>query len=401
MLFSAVESGIFLGKALHDIMSDDTFTEVSHTGWLSRIGKSITGMLVGLILTVGSFPLLWWNEGRSVKTYQGLVEGEKVCVEASAEAIDPANDGKLVHTSARAEAKDAVADPVFGLQLPGTVKLRRNVEMFQWTEHKSTKKRTKMGGGEETVTEYTYRTEWDAKMHRSSEFQKPAGHTNPEPLYNSENFSAKQVSLGAYRLPDFLIAAWNDYKPLSPPAKETLPEALQSRAQLRDNWLYLSANSDEPKLGDLRVKFESIPAGDASVLVRQIKDTFEPYTTKTETKIARITSGVQSKESMFAAAQSENTMMTWLLRGLGLLLMFLGLVCIFQPLKVVADVLPIAGRIVGAGTGLIAFLLAGIGSSLTISLAWLWYRPLLGAAILIVTVGCMVLIIRALSKKSA
>lgn len=401
MLFSAVESGIFLGKALHDIMSDDTFTEVSHTGWLSRIGKSITGMLVGLILTVGSFPLLWWNEGRSVKTYQGLVEGEKVCVEASAEAIDPANDGKLVHTSARAEAKDAVADPVFGLQFPGTVKLRRNVEMFQWTEHKSTKKRTKMGGGEETVTEYTYRTEWDAKMHRSSEFHKPAGHSNPEPLYRSENFSAKQVSLGAYRLPDFLIAAWNDYKPLSPPAKETLPEALQSRAQLRDNWLYLSANPDEPKLGDLRIKFESIPAGDASVLVRQIKDTFEPYTTKTETKIARITSGVQSKESMFAAAQSENTMMTWLLRGLGLLLMFLGLVCIFQPLKILADVLPLAGRIVGAGTGLIAFLLAGIGSSLTISLAWLWYRPLLGAAILIVTVGCMVLIIRALSKKSA
>lgn len=401
MLFSAVESGIFLGKALHDIMSDDTFTEVSHTGWLSRIGKSITGMLVGLILTVGSFPLLWWNEGRSVKTYQGLVEGEKVCVEASAEAIDPANDGKLVHTSARAEAKDEVADPVFGLQLPGTVKLRRNVEMFQWTEQKSTKKRTKMGGGEETVTEYTYRTEWDAKMHRSSEFHKPTGHSNPEPLYRSENFSAKQVSLGAYRLPDFLIAAWNDYKPLSPPAKETLPEALQSRAQLRDNWLYLSANPDEPKLGDLRIKFESIPAGDASVLVRQIKDTFEPYTTKTETKIARITSGVQSKESMFAAAQSENTMMTWLLRGLGLLLMFLGLVCTFQPLKVVADVLPIAGRIVGAGTGLIAFLLAGIGSSLTISLAWLWYRPLLGAAILIVTVGCMVLIIRALSKKSA
>jgi hypothetical protein len=120
MLFSATVSGIALGKELHEIMSEDTFTEVSHTGWLSRIGKSITGMLVGLILTVGSFPLLWWNEGRSVKTYQGLVEGEKVCVEASAEAIDPANDGKLVHTSARAEAKDAIADPVFGLQLPGT-----------------------------------------------------------------------------------------------------------------------------------------------------------------------------------------------------------------------------------------------------------------------------------------
>lgn len=104
---------------------------------------------------------------------------------------------------------------------------------------------------------------------------------------------------------------------------------------------------------------------------------------------------------MFAAAKSENNLMTWLLRGLGAFLMFLGLVFIFQPFKVLADVLPLAGRIVGAGTGLIALLLAGVGSTLTISLAWLWYRPLLGVSILIVTVVCMVLIIRALSKKSA
>jgi len=151
----------------------------------------------------------------------------------------------------------------------------------------------------------------------------------------------------------------------------------------------------------VRVKFQSIPSGEASVLARQIKNTFEPYTTQSQTKISRIGSGVQSKESMFAAAKSENNMMTWLLRGLGAFLMFLGLVFIFQPFKVLADVLPLAGRIVGAGTGLIAFLLAGVGSTLTISLAWLWYRPLLGAAILIVTVAYFVLIIRALRKKTA
>lgn len=382
-------------------MSDDSFTEVTQTGWLSRIGKSITGVLIGLVLTVGSFPLLWWNEGRSVKTYQGLVEGEKVCVEAAAESIDPANDGKLVHTSARAEAKDSVADPVFGLQLPGTIKLRRDVEIFQWTEHKKTHKKTKLGGGEETVTEYTYTKEWDDKIHRSYEFRKPTGHTNPEPAYRSDSFSAKNVTFGAFRLPEFLIAAWDDYKPLALPAKETLPEAIRPRAQVRSDWLYLSANPDQPELGDVRVKFQSIPSGEASVLARQIKDTFEPYTTQSQTKISRIGSGVQSKESMFAAAKSENNLMTWLLRGLGAFLMFLGLVFIFQPFKVLADVLPLAGRIVGAGTGLIAFLLAGVGSTLTISLAWLWYRPLLGAAILIVTVACFVLIIRALSKKTA
>lgn len=387
-------------KALRLIMSDDTFTEVSHSGWLSRIGKSITGALVGLIMTIAAFPLLWWNEGRSVQTFQGLIEGEKSCVEASAVAVDPVNDGKLVHTSARAEASDSVTDPVFGLRLTDTIKLLRQVEMFQWTEQKQTRTKTKLGGGEETVTVYTYRREWDSKMHRSSDFRKPDGHANPEPRYRSACFSAQQVSLGAFRIPDFLIEAWDDYKPHALPPQSVLPAALQSQAHWRDEWLFLSSNPDEPKVGDLRVAFQSIPEGEASVLARQIAGTFEPYATQHQTKIARIASGVQSKESMFAAAQSENTTMTWLLRGLGMVVMFLGLLSLFQPLKVVADVLPIAGRVVGAGTGMIAFLLAGIGSTATISLAWLWYRPLLGITILIATAGCFVLFARALRKKA-
>ena len=159
--------------------------------------------------------------------------------------------------------------------------------------------------------------------------------------------------------------------------------------------------ADRPVNGDLRIKYDSIPAGDASALARQIRDTFEPYLTQVGTKISRIQSGVHSKESMFAAAQAENTLHTWLLRGLGMLLMFVGLALLFQPFKIFADILPLAGRIVGAGTGMVALLLAGMGSTLTISLAWLWYRPLLGAVVLIGSVALLTLLIRRLSKKAA
>ena len=136
-------------------MSENSFTEVTQTGWLSRIGKSITGLLFGLLLTVGSFPLLWWNEGRSVKTYQGLVEGEKVAITVPADAIDAANDGKLIHLNGHAEAKTPAADPTFGVNMPGTVKLRRTVEMFQWVVDKKTTTKTKLGGGEETEITFT------------------------------------------------------------------------------------------------------------------------------------------------------------------------------------------------------------------------------------------------------
>ena len=197
-----------------------------------------------------------------------------------------------------------------------------------------------------------------------------------------------------------MIDQWKDLRPMSLGIDALKPEH-REKAQLQGAWLYLLGRVDRPVNGDLRIKFDAIPAGDTSVLARQVRDTFEPYLTQVGTKISRIQAGVHSKESMFAAAQAENTLHTWLLRGLGVFLMFVGLVLVFQPFKILADILPLAGRIVGAGTGMVALLLAGMGSTLTISLAWLWYRPFLGAAVLIGTVGLMILLIRRLSKKTA
>ena len=39
----------------------DSFTETTHSSWFSRIGKSLVAVLFGLILTVGSSVLLFWN----------------------------------------------------------------------------------------------------------------------------------------------------------------------------------------------------------------------------------------------------------------------------------------------------------------------------------------------------
>lgn len=381
-------------------MSNDSFSEVTQTGWLSRLGKSITGVLIGLALTVGSFPLLWWNEGRSVKTHQGLKEGEKIAISIAAETVDTGNDGKLVHTTGHAQAKDEVADAVFGAKLPGAIKLRRTVEMFQWVETKKTTTKTKLGGGEETVTEYHYQQDWSEKYHSSQEFHHPQGHANTKPVYESETFVSRDATIGAFALPEFLIHQWNDLRPMSVGMDGLKPEH-REKAQLHGAWLHLSGRAERPVNGDLRIKFHSIPAGEASVLARQVRGTFEPYLTHVGTKISRIQTGVHSKESMFAAAQAENRLHTWLLRGLGMLLMFIGLTLILQPFKILADLLPLAGRIVGAGTGMVALLLAGMGSTLTISLAWLWYRPFLGAAVLTGTVALLVLLIRRLSQKAA
>ena len=54
----------------------DSFTTRTHQSWFSRIGNSFAGVLIGLALIVGMVGLLFWNEGRAVKTARSLEEIE-------------------------------------------------------------------------------------------------------------------------------------------------------------------------------------------------------------------------------------------------------------------------------------------------------------------------------------
>jgi hypothetical protein len=385
----------------HTTMAQDSFTETTRTGLGSRLGNSIKGLLFGGLIFISSFVLLWWNEGRSVRTAKGLAAGEKVTVDVVSDKVDHAADGKLVHTTGRAEGRDEVKDALFGVTAPGLVKLQRHAENYQWVESKTEKTETKFGGSEEKVTTYTYTQKWDEGTHGSEHFHKPEGHTNPRPIYTSKVFQSQDTRLGAYRLPLILVNQWDDYQPHPLPTVESLPEAIRSKASVDGDWLYIGGTPDAPKVGDARVRFESVPPGDASVLAQQVKDSFEAYETGYGTTIARIASGVQSAKAMFSAAKTENTIMTWVCRVSGFFLMFLGLSMVLNPLRVVADVVPFIGNLVGAGTGLAAFLLAGIGSAVTIALAWVFYRPALGIALLLIAAGAAFLLAKAITKGKA
>jgi hypothetical protein len=61
----------------------------------------------------------------------GFSQQELVTVDAS--SVDPANEGKLVHLTAKAVTDETLADDMFGVSA-NAIKLRRNVEMYQWKE---------------------------------------------------------------------------------------------------------------------------------------------------------------------------------------------------------------------------------------------------------------------------
>ncbi len=137
-----------------------SFTETTRTSWFARLKNGVIGIFIGLLLVFGMIWLLAWNEGRSVKTYRALVEGAGAVVDIDSGAVEAGNEGKLVHIASRVEPVGTPADSQLGISAKGAAGLRRSVEMYQWVEEKKSETRKTLGGGEETVTTYSYTKEW-------------------------------------------------------------------------------------------------------------------------------------------------------------------------------------------------------------------------------------------------
>ena len=119
-----------------------------------------------------------------------------------------------------------------------------------------------------------------------------------------------------------------------------------------------------------------------SLVAKQRGDTFVSYIAKTKKKVDLLSDGTKDAAEMFEAARSANATMTWIIRIAGFLLMFFGISMILKPLSVLADVLPILGNIMEIGIGLVAGVVAFACALVTIAIAWIFYRPVLGIILL-------------------
>lgn len=370
-------------------MSQDRFTEVTTQSWLSRIGGAIKGILLGLILFVVAFPLLFWNEGRAVTTYKTLKEGGSIVTSVASDSVDPANAGRLIHVTGLADTETRLTDPVFEVSAKA-LKLRRTAEMYQWKESSSSETTKKLGGGTETVTEYSYSKTWSERSINSDNFKKSYEHPNPSSMpYTSTQQTADRVTLDAFTLSPSLVRSIDSFEPLVLGSDTTLPDTIKETGQLYGAGFYIGADSTHPQVGDMRVRFDRVKPVQVSVIAKQVGNTFEPYVAKARGSIELLQIGVHSADAMIQTAQTNNTMLTWLFRLAGFVCMMIGLNLFLRPLSVVADVLPIAGTIVGAGAGLIAFLVAAPASLLTIAIAWIFYRPLIAIILVVIAVSLM------------
>jgi Transmembrane protein 43 len=383
-------------------MCADSYTEVTQQSWFSRIADSIKGILFGGFLFLVAFPILFWNEGRAVKTAKTINEGAKSAIAVAAASVNPANEGKLVYLTGHAESKAAVADPVFGVKADASIKLVRTVEMYQWKESSESKTEKNLGGSTTTEKTYTYKKEWAPSLVASADFKQAAEHTNPAAMpYAATTVASDVVTVGAFSLSPSQVGRLTAKEVLPVTALTVLPKPLQAKFKLDGQRLYQGADPANPQVGDVRVSFAVLRATDVSVISQQIGASFTPYIAKTGNTFDVLREGTYSLAALIEQEKSSNSTLTWILRGLGLFLLFLGLRMILAPLEVLMDVVPFLGDLLGAGLTLIALLVAAAVGTVTIAVAWIVYRPLLGVVLLLVAGGLVYLIKTQMAKKKA
>ncbi len=376
------------------------------------LGNSL-GCLGCLLLLAAATPLMYWNEGRAVHTGDAITEMKKVTVPmGSVEQVDPSFEGKVAYVSGMATTSDTVEDPTFMVKARA-LRLRREVQYYQWVEQVQEEKRQKAGSGEETIRHYTYEKRWVKSPVNSSGFENPQGHTNTVCLsgLGDETWYASNVMLGAYRLPDFLSHSIGEEKALdvrltgeelralrqnlfsgSAPASNAggiggignIARAIDMNAttglHASGNTIYIGRSANQAEIGDVQIRFYEVSPEVISLIAKVNGNTFQKFHASNDTDFYRLSMGTVDMDTMFQNAKDENNMITWGLRVLGIILVIVALG-------------------MGTGTSLVAIPLGVIWSCLVTAIAWIRFRPLV-SGILLGIAALLMALIRLLKRKA-
>ena len=348
-------------------------------------GKQGGGILSGLLLLVIGIGVLWYNEGRTVKTQGAINEARRNYTDIEVDEIDSKYDGKLVATKGKLDITEAsrLVDEKFGISA-SAAKMKRVVEMYQWKEKCET--------DEDDNKNCTYEKVWDEQLIDSSEFNK-AGYTNPVAMpYDSEVYIASNVRLGAFVLPDELINSLSYDKKVS---EDVIASSYKNNVDgIVAKGAYLTnVKDDNPEVGNVRISYSYLDSVNVSVMAVQNGNSFEAFTSKNGKDVYKIMKGSYTGAQILEKMTKSNNTLKWVLRIVGIIVIISAFGSMFSFINNIASKIPILGSVVTGATGLISAVLGICVSFIVIALAWFRFRPLL-SIILIVIVIALVLCLK-------
>jgi hypothetical protein len=353
----------------------DIYTETVSRGFFSRLFGSIFGILLGPVLILVAVALLWWNEGRAVQAIVGLNAAASSTVELQDINPTPGNEGKLVHVVGPATAKATVVDSDLAVNFPDSVAVARKAEMYQWKEKKESSTSNNLGGSQTTTTTYTYSEVWSDKAIDSSQFAHQEAHANPEMPLHSQLYLASDAKLGGFTLDSATVTELDLGQSVTPDAPG---------GWTKNGDQLFKGDPASPKIGDLRVSYLALPTGATiSVLAAQSQGGFARFTTPNGYTIQLAAMGNQPMAVMIANKRHSESILTWILRGVGTAAMVIGFAMFLGPISTIASVVPFLGGLVRGAAFFVSIVIGVPLSLVVIALAWIGHRPLIGSGILV------------------
>uniref|UniRef100_A0A671YNR5 Transmembrane protein 43 n=1 Tax=Sparus aurata TaxID=8175 RepID=A0A671YNR5_SPAAU len=363
----------------------------SNPGFLERLSETAGGTLVGVGLFFLSIYVLFTNEGRALQTALSLDEGLSLVVPLdSRSSLDLQNNNRLVHLSALLRTSQPLHDPNYRVVVQA-VKLKRQVEMYQWVEYRESKDYQE-DGETKTETTYTYNTEWKSELINSRNFDKEIGHQNPSAMaVESVTVVAPEVRVGSFLLSKGLVEQINNFQTLR--LRDFNAFNLDPFLSIDDDYFYHTQYPRRPEVGDVRVRFsfaglsgETSHLGQAqtvsvSIVAMQRGEQLMPFKTKSGDTLEILYLEELTPEEVFAKEHQYNSMKTWGLRAAGWALMFLSIQLTMRIIYTLVDWVPVLRELVSVGLKIFAMCVSCSLSLLVIGVGWLFYRPLVAAAL--------------------
>ncbi len=378
-----------------------TFTETTTTWYWTRIWNSIKRVFFWILFIIASSILLWWNEWKSVDIEKSLNEWQKITIKVDSNSINKSLEWKLVYVNWEIKGQNILKDNLSNIESKA-IKLERKVEMYQWIEHKNTKHHDNTWWSHTTTNTYTYNTKWSDKIENSNSY-KEIWHENPNII---KFWSASYINnnkIWIYNISEEFIKKLNTDTNIQLIQKDVNKFKIlnkEKNAQLEWNYIYLwTWSSINPNIWDIRISYNEISEWEYSLVWKQEWDSIKNYTSSNWNDITLIEKWNVSIENIFTKAKNDNKTMTWIIRWVGLFLMFAWFTMIFWLITDILMILPFFANIVWFWAFLLSIILTTILWWWIIIIARIFVRPLLSISLVVWIILITLWIIRLKQNK--
>jgi len=383
--------------------ADASSLETANAGKPADAPKS-RRTLVAVALVLLGLGVLVGDELFALNRADDALESGRAVVSVAAEQVDPQNEGRLVHITGQLATREVLVDNVFHVSV-SALRLVRHVSMYQWREEQ-VEREVHEDGGTRRVSEPRYAGAWSATPIDSGDFEQEEGHENPEFPAEDQTFVATRPEVGAFAVPAQLLDEVRGLESHTPDAAAAGAVSLAGKSgRIWDDSIYVGQDPAQPHVGDLRVRFERTPFTPVTVVGAQRGSEIATWTAPSGRELPpHLNLGSEDADDAASDITDVNTPLTWALRTLGWLLVWLGLWLILRRAMGTERFVRLS-RMLEAGAIVPALALATPLCVLVVGGLWTAHRPVMGG--LLLTLGAVLsifgvwLVRRRLSRKRA